>query len=79
MATAYQQTWESVLLPLAYEAEHQAVAPTIIPVSDGGLLDRAYAYCDSITPHTAEPSTWRLACCQPINGARCGRSMRFAG
>jgi len=49
MATAYQQTWESVLLPLAYEAEHQAVAPTIIPVSDGGLLDRAYAYCDSIT------------------------------
>jgi phytoene synthase len=49
MATTYQPTWENTLLPLAYEAEHQSVAPTFLPVSDGGLLDRAYAYCDSIT------------------------------
>lgn len=49
MATIYPQTWERALLPLAYEAEHRIVAPTPIPVSDTVLLDRAYAYCDSIT------------------------------
>jgi len=49
MATVYAQTWERSLLPLAYEAEHRVVAPTAIPVSDRVLLDRAYAFCDSIT------------------------------
>jgi len=49
MATAYQQTWENVLLPLAYEAEHQSLAPSFLSVNDRGLLERAYAYCDSIT------------------------------
>jgi 15-cis-phytoene synthase len=49
MATVYPQTWERILLPLAYEAEHRVVAPTPIPVSDTALLDRAYAYCDAIT------------------------------
>jgi phytoene synthase len=49
MATVYPQTWERTLLPLAYEAEHQVVAPTPPPVSDKALLDRAYAYCDALT------------------------------
>jgi phytoene synthase len=49
MATEYQQTWESISLPLAYEAEHQSFATTILPLNDRGVLDRAYAYCDSIT------------------------------
>ena len=49
MATVYPQIWERTLLPLAYEAEHRAVTPTPVPVSDTNLLDRAYAYCDTIT------------------------------
>jgi 15-cis-phytoene synthase len=49
MATVYSQTWERTLLPLAYEAEHLEVAPIPLPVSDMVLLDRAYAYCNSIT------------------------------
>ena len=49
MATAYQQSWENVVLPLAYEAEHQSLAPSILPVNDRILLDRAYSYCDLIT------------------------------
>ena len=49
MATIYQRPWESVLLPLAYEAEHQCFATTILPLHDRGVLDCAYAYCDSIT------------------------------
>jgi phytoene synthase len=49
MATVYPPTWERTLLPLAYEAEHQNVTPTTIPVSDTVLLDRAYVYCDSLT------------------------------
>jgi phytoene synthase len=49
MATTYPQTWERTLIPLAYKAEHQVVAPTPVPVSDTALLDRAYAYCNTIT------------------------------
>jgi phytoene synthase len=49
MTTTYPQPWERTLLPLAYEAEHQGVTPTPVPVSDPALLDRAYSYCDSIT------------------------------
>ncbi|HYX48462.1 MAG TPA: phytoene/squalene synthase family protein, partial [Ktedonobacteraceae bacterium] len=49
MATAYQQSWESILLPLAYDAEHQPLASPPLSMNDRGLLDRAYAYCDSIT------------------------------
>src|SRR6266568_9440870 len=49
MATVYPQTWERTLLPLAYEAEHRVVTATPIPTSETVLLDRAYAYCDSIT------------------------------
>lgn len=41
--------WEGRLLSLAYEAEHQDVAPKPLPVGDRALLDRAYAYCTSIT------------------------------
>ena len=49
MATAYQQPWEQILLSLAYEAEHQSLAPSNLWVNDRRLLDRAYASCDSIT------------------------------
>jgi 15-cis-phytoene synthase len=49
MTTAYQQSWENVVLPLAYEAEHQSLAPSILPVNDKIVLDHAYSYCDSIT------------------------------
>ncbi len=49
MVTAYQQSWEQNILPLAYEAEHQSLAPPALSVNDRSLLDRAYAYCDSIT------------------------------
>jgi phytoene synthase len=49
MATVYQHSWERVLLPLAYEAEHQSFATTFLPLIDRDVLDRAYAYCDSIT------------------------------
>ena len=30
MAPAYQQPWEHILLPLAYEAEHQSLAPSFL-------------------------------------------------
>jgi len=59
MATVYPQTWERTLLPLAYEAEHQVVAPTPVPVSDTALLDRAYAYCDAIT--STQSRTFHMA------------------
>jgi len=49
MTAVYAPTWEQILLPLAYEAEHRDTAPTHIPVGDPDLLDRAYHYCDSIT------------------------------
>jgi phytoene synthase len=49
VATVYPQTWERTLLPLAYEAEHRVATPTLKPVSDAILLDRAYAYCESLT------------------------------
>jgi 15-cis-phytoene synthase len=49
MATAYKQSWENVVFPLAYEAERQPLAPSSLLVKDRSLLDRAYAYCDSIT------------------------------
>ena len=49
MAATYQQPWEHVLLPLAYEAEQQSFTPSDCAFLDRGLLDRAYAYCDSIT------------------------------
>jgi hypothetical protein len=40
MTTVFPQAWERTLLPLAYEAEHQVVAPTSMPASDPALLDR---------------------------------------
>ncbi|HVB20787.1 MAG TPA: hypothetical protein VNG51_02430 [Ktedonobacteraceae bacterium] len=49
MATLYSQTWERTLLPLAYEAEHRVTVPTLKPVGDVVLLDRAYAYCAALT------------------------------
>jgi phytoene synthase len=49
MATAFHQPWENVIFPLAYEAEHQPLAPSCQLMNDRCLLDRAYAYCDSIT------------------------------
>ncbi len=49
MATVYQQSWERIVLPLAYEAEHQSFAPSYLPVNDKILLKHAYACCDSIT------------------------------
>lgn len=49
MATVYQQSWESILLTLAYEAEHQSFATPTLPLNVRGVLDRAYACCDSIT------------------------------
>lgn len=59
MATAFAPTWERTLLPLAYEAEHRNVAPTPLPVSDTNVLDRAYAYCASLT--SAHSRTFSLA------------------
>jgi phytoene synthase len=49
MATVYPQTWERNLLPLAYEAEHQVWATAPLHICDRVLLDRSYAYCDSLT------------------------------
>ena len=49
MATAYQQSWEPDVLPLAYEAEHQSLPSSALSVNDTSLLARAYAYCDAIT------------------------------
>ena len=49
MAPAYQQPWEHILLPLAYEAEHQSLAPSFLRLNDSDLLARAYAHCNSIT------------------------------
>jgi phytoene synthase len=49
MTTAYQQSWEHVVLPMAYEAEHQLFTPSHLPVDHRILLKQAYAYCDSIT------------------------------
>jgi phytoene synthase len=49
MATVSPQTWERTLLPLAYEAEHQVVVSTPLPVGDRFFLDRAYAYCAALT------------------------------
>ena len=49
MAIVYSPVWERSLLPLAYEAEHQAVALVSLSVGDTVTLDHAYAYCDAIT------------------------------
>ncbi len=49
MATMTPEVWESALLPLAYEAEHQDADESPQPVRDTALLDRAYAYCASLT------------------------------
>src|SRR5215471_9919197 len=56
MATVYQQPWESVLLPLAYEAEYQSFATTIRP-----LVSSPYHRTDSErkprTESCTEPET----------------------
>src|SRR3974390_3294784 len=49
MTTAYRQSWEHDVLPLAFEAEHQSLSPDALSINDTSLLARAYAYCDSIT------------------------------
>jgi 15-cis-phytoene synthase len=49
MATIYTPLWEHALLPLAYEAEHQNKAPTLVPVNNSALLDFAYNYCATVT------------------------------
>ncbi len=49
MTTINQQSWEHILLPLAYDAEHQPLALPSLSVTNKSLLDRAYAYCDGIT------------------------------
>jgi 15-cis-phytoene synthase len=49
MAIASQPAWERTLLPLAYEAEYRDADETIQPVYDCALLDRAYAFCASLT------------------------------
>lgn len=48
MLTTYPQTWEHNLLSLAFEARRSAVAPAIRTTADANLLDRAYAFCDSV-------------------------------
>jgi len=48
MTVSYPQTWEHTLLSLAHEAWHSVVALTSIPVRNKDLLERAYAYCDSV-------------------------------
>lgn len=42
-------SWERILLGLAYEAWHTVVPAPAEPIQDKGLLQRAYAYCDSLT------------------------------
>jgi 15-cis-phytoene synthase len=59
MVATYQQSWERVLLPLAYEAEQQTFTPSACAFIDRSLLDRAYAYCDSII--SANSGTFYLA------------------
>jgi 15-cis-phytoene synthase len=49
MAVATPQVWERGLLPLAYEAERWNADETPQPVRDAALLERAYAYCASLT------------------------------
>src|SRR5687768_3779007 len=48
MATLYPQPWEHQLFTLANEALRPTLPRTPIPVTDGVLLDRAYAHCGSV-------------------------------
>lgn len=43
------QNWENTLLSLAHEEQPYPSHPTIKPIEDQTLLERAYSYCDSIT------------------------------
>ena len=45
----HTQTWEPMLLSLAYEARHSIAIPIPRHSADQALLQRAYAHCDSIT------------------------------
>jgi phytoene synthase len=47
--TLYPQAWERHLISLAYEARRSVVTAAPKLVADRALLDRAYAYCSSIT------------------------------
>lgn len=49
MATASPQAWEEILWSMAAEARPAAFASHDLPRSDSPLLQRAYAYCDSVT------------------------------
>lgn len=42
-------SWERILLGFAYEAWHTVVPTPAEPIQDKGLLQRAYAACDSLT------------------------------
>lgn len=49
MASAYRPAWERILLPLAYQAEHQDEPPFHQLISDTDVLGRAYASCAAMT------------------------------
>src|SRR6266508_3370149 len=49
LTLSYSQSWEQDLLPLAFEAGRQAVAPAPSHATDPELLERAYARCDAVT------------------------------
>src|SRR5690349_22409261 len=48
MAIRYTDNWEGPLLVMAREALHPAVPRNPVPISDTGMLERAYARCEGI-------------------------------
>jgi 15-cis-phytoene synthase len=48
MASTYTHNWEGPLLAMAREALHPAVPRTPVPISDVGMLERAYARCEAV-------------------------------
>ncbi|MBN1202033.1 MAG: squalene/phytoene synthase family protein [Anaerolineae bacterium] len=49
MTAVNPQTWEHTLLSLAYETRHSLAVSSSTPTYDASTLDRAYAYCESVT------------------------------
>lgn len=78
MALVSPQTWERTLLPLAYEAEHQAATSAPVPVDDTVLLERAYASCDTITSTHSRTFSLATSLLPERRCGRCERSMHSA-
>jgi len=74
MTISQPQTWERTLLSLAHEAWRPAVAPVRMLIRDKHLLDRAYAYCDSVT-HTHSRSFYVATSLLPPDKRRAVRAL----